>query len=288
MTTFSILPTVLQNIIFDYVNGDIENKIIDNNLDKYDKIRLCMNKNAIHTIEKILEKGKDYIHYNMIDWSRICYNKNAIPIIEKILNEGENNPYYFDINWVSLSANKNAIHINKGKSDKSDFLEKNLHKINWENFIENENASKLLIKFLKNKQDIYYSMIDWFFITIDLTEHIDLLELILEQGYFNPLFDHIRWDKLITNKNTFYIIEKILKEGTENPYFYLLDWNTLCQYAEMIDTNGKKSFFAEFIENIINDGESNKYYDKINWYYLSINENYFDKYNDRLLRTILN
>lgn len=110
----------------------------------------------------------------------------------------------------------------------------------------------------------------------------------IEKGKDYIHYSMIDWSRICSNKNAIPIIEKILKEGTENPYFYLLDWNILCQYAEMVDTNSKKTFFAEFIENIINDGESNKYYNKINRYYLSINENYFDKYNDRLLRTILN
>ncbi len=81
------LPKELQNIIFDYVDGDVINPIIENilenNLDKIDWRRLCKNKNSIHIIEKIIEEGEINSYYCKIDWIHMCYNEKAIYIREK-------------------------------------------------------------------------------------------------------------------------------------------------------------------------------------------------------------
>lgn len=49
--------------------------------------------------------------------------------------------------WEFLNLNTSTVHINKGKSDKSDFLEKNFHKIDWYYLSRNPSAVYIRKKF---------------------------------------------------------------------------------------------------------------------------------------------
>ena len=75
---------------------------------------LSMNPNAIHILEKNLDK---------VDWSYLSKNPNAIHILEKNLEK---------VNWRELSSNPNAIHI----------LEKNMEKVDWYYLYTNNNIFK--------------------------------------------------------------------------------------------------------------------------------------------------
>ncbi len=130
------LPKVLQNIITEYVDGDIINPVIENNLDKINWNRLSDNENAIHILEKNLDKIKcTYLYTNIkathiidyfllkkrklkeTDFINLCRNKNTVYIIEKFLSEneeyyknnGENQDDFDKIDWSSLCENPNFV-----------------------------------------------------------------------------------------------------------------------------------------------------------------------------------
>ena len=90
--------------------------LLEKNLDKVSWEYLSSNPNAIHILEKNLDK---------ISWNWLSANPNAIHIIEENLDK---------VSWFSLSSNPNAIHL----------LEKNLDKVFMYNLSENSNAIHLL------------------------------------------------------------------------------------------------------------------------------------------------
>lgn len=73
--------------------ADLDPDAVFTNLDT----DICYNPNAIHIIEKHLDK------LNVNSWAMLNHNPNAIHILEKY--------GYEKMNWVNLSQNPNALHI---------------------------------------------------------------------------------------------------------------------------------------------------------------------------------
>jgi hypothetical protein len=134
-------PHKIYNQSFNY-NDSIEAiEYIKNNFHLFNVSLLCLNKNAISIIEKIIEEKDIDIEKNKlfqdINWNYLSLNPNAIPILEK---------YPQNINWYYLSRNKNAIEL----------LKNNLSKISFDNLIYNENAYELISENINYYNHPYY------------------------------------------------------------------------------------------------------------------------------------
>ena len=88
---------------------------------KYIYAFLCKNPNAIHILQK---------HINKIDWSLLSKNKNALPLLQQ---------YPDKIHWSNLSLNPSAI----------DLLKENQDKIDWFNLSSNPAIFSIDYKYLK-------------------------------------------------------------------------------------------------------------------------------------------
>jgi hypothetical protein len=87
---------------------------------------LCINQNAIHILEKNMDK---------VDWTLLSRNPNAIHILERNIDR---------VDWKNLSSNRNAIEI----------LKNNWTKIDWINIFLNRSIFELDLFFLKKRMDI--------------------------------------------------------------------------------------------------------------------------------------
>ena len=174
---------------------------LENNQEKINWKYLSGNPNAIHLLEKNLDKINRWWYWwswrswwywlsktpyaldllkksqYKIDWECLSKNPNAISILEK-------NPE--NIYWPYLSENPNAISI----------LEKNIYKIDWFYLSHNPNAIHLLEK---NPDKIYWP---WLCENVGvnklnykrLTERMDIFKDELMAVVYHP-------DNYISNKN---------------------------------------------------------------------------------------
>lgn len=232
---------------------------------------LSKNKNATHILKKYFSSKKNYMdinglceNNNMIDiieniiedkknifdktfFGHLCKNENAIHIIEKIINK---NPESRKINWYCLSTNKNMVHI----------LEKYPEKISWFYILGNENGGKI---FENNLDKINFSSVRFY----KNKESIKILEKIINNGHSNIYYRKINWNQLCNNIT---IHNKHLIENN----IHLLNkshFQLICTSELMIDI---------IIKNL----------DKLDepcWKNLCSNEQFWDKYVDKLLRNII-
>ena len=115
-------------------------------INRLDLFELSLNPNAIHILEKNVDK---------INWYWLSMNSNAIDLLEKNVDK---------IDWRGLSSNPNAMIL----------LENNVDKIYWHWLSMNRNAIHLLEK--KNayhKIDLYELSINWY----ELSKNPSIFEL---------------------------------------------------------------------------------------------------------------
>lgn len=117
---------------------------------------LSKNPNAIHLLEKYLEKYPQNIY-----WDLIIQNPNAIHIIEKNLDK-----IHID-DWDCFAGNPNAIHIIEkylhkinywyylsGNPNAMPILEKKLDMVDWQSFSENPSAIHIILQVLEQQNEV--------------------------------------------------------------------------------------------------------------------------------------
>lgn len=251
------------NIICDYIDGDITTTDIERNIKKWIKnfdlykselSNLCRNPSAIYFIKRMIENNLD------LDWKNLSLNENILYIFDK---------NFFKIDWDNLCINEGGISIIE------DYIKK-YGKINLSKLCSNKNAIHIIKK--------YQLKIDWK--QLSKNTNIEAIEL-LEKNK-----DKIYWKYLSGNKSAIKLIEKnlelvdwdmlILNENMDKLNIDLLEnidkrdlWNSSCLNGSLMN----------IIEKILDEGEKNKYYHKIDdrWIELSCNPSInIEKYNKNL------
>jgi hypothetical protein len=164
---------------FHYNDSKLAIEYIKNNIHLFNISLLCLNKNAISIIEKIIEEKdlnkEKYKLFEEINWNYLSLNPYAIKILEKY-------PQY--INWFHLSRNKNAIHI----------LKNNISKISFDNLIYNENAYEII------KENInYYNFPYYHYEMLYYNKNSKIIDLIKPQFFCDDKY----FKYLSKNKNIF-------------------------------------------------------------------------------------
>lgn len=319
--TVCLIDKYIEKIGYEHICGNmcINPIYCDKKIDWY---KLCENKNAIHIIKKIIDKGENHSYYSKINWNILCRNENAIDILEKNIKK---------INWGNMMVNKNAIHLieknveireNQYNYCKIEYdlnenenaiqiIEKHLEKTDASLLCKNKKAIHIIEKILRDyreykilgviKQNYYKQMsiidifckIQWKYLC-DNENAVHIIENILEQNCVIEL----DWYKLCKNKNAISILKNIINDK-DNIYYKKISWFGLSQNENIYQIITEKELdnciwhhlcinkgFVKFLDKIIEKGKEEPYFKRINWKYLCKNENFWDKYNDRCLRKL--
>ena len=220
--------------------------MLEKNLDKVDWSRLSENPNAIHILGQNLDR---------VDWDNLSRNPNAIPILEKNLDY---------VNWDNLSENPNAIPM----------LEKNLDRVTWDNLSRNPNAIPILEKNL--------DQVDWGSLSSN-PNAFPLLEQNLDEVDWDYLSQHphpqaihmleqnldkVNWKKMCGNPNAIHILKKNLWRD--------LDWRRLCgnpNAIPILEKNLDKVNWRSLSQNPNAIPMLEQNLDKVDWEILSRNPN---------------
>ncbi len=217
-------------------------------------------------------------HKEKINWRGLSININSIHILEKNTEK---------INWDILNVNINAI----------DLLKKNMDKIDWKLLCKNINAIEIIKQKLL-KDDIG---IDWDLFCGNINS-VDYLEEIIEYGETYSYYKKINWKILCENPSAISIIKKNLKVGEKYPTQIKVNLYNMCKNInsnEILNNifEQKNIYYKQIMEekyiwcvlsqNIDNIDIIMDNLDKIDWYYLGLNENFWDKYSKKVITLFL-